>query len=102
MRFAISGLSRRGGRAKAMEVCAFVRGCKGDLERLVPHIRDLGKKQAVTAQSLQKIEDVCYAIVVRGSEFDLPPEMIDDIIVQTISSVGSGGGHAAVQHEDDP
>lgn len=29
MRFAISGLSRRGGRAKAMNVCAFVRSCKG-------------------------------------------------------------------------
>lgn len=28
MRYAISGISRRGGRKKASEVCAFVRGCK--------------------------------------------------------------------------
>jgi predicted translin family RNA/ssDNA-binding protein len=28
MRFAISGITRRGGRAKAMEICAFVRECK--------------------------------------------------------------------------
>ena len=28
MRFAISGIARRGGRKKASEVCAFVRGCK--------------------------------------------------------------------------
>lgn len=28
MRFAISGISRRGGRSKATEVCAFVRRCK--------------------------------------------------------------------------
>jgi len=28
MRFAISGLAKRGGRKKASEVCAFVRGCK--------------------------------------------------------------------------
>ena len=28
MRFAISGISRRGGREKASDVCAFVRDCK--------------------------------------------------------------------------
>jgi predicted translin family RNA/ssDNA-binding protein len=28
MRFAISGISRRGGRSKASDVCAFVRRCK--------------------------------------------------------------------------
>ena len=75
MRFAISGIARRGGRAKANQVCAFVRNCKAgrhsspvlflfselgywlDFERLTPYVRDLSKKQAVTAQSLEKIED---------------------------------------------
>lgn len=28
-----------------------------DFERLTPYVRDLSKKQAVTAQSLEKIED---------------------------------------------
>jgi hypothetical protein len=28
MRFAITGISRRGGRSKASDVCAFVRRCK--------------------------------------------------------------------------
>jgi predicted translin family RNA/ssDNA-binding protein len=28
MRFSISGLSRKGGRRKALEVCAFVQSCK--------------------------------------------------------------------------
>ncbi|KAF5312706.1 hypothetical protein D9619_003374 [Psilocybe cf. subviscida] len=57
MRFAISGFARRGGRQKASEVCAFVRGCRSDFERMTPYIRELGKKQAVTVQSLEKIED---------------------------------------------
>ena len=77
MRFAISSIPHRGGRAKANEVCAFVRNCKAgthiltacicekpqadffntDFELFVPHIRDLRKKQNVTSQSLEKIED---------------------------------------------
>ncbi|CAA7258794.1 unnamed protein product [Cyclocybe aegerita] len=88
MRFAISGISRRGGRAKAVEVCAFVRGCKADFERMSPYIRDLRKKQIVTAQSLEKIEDAAYAIAVRSSEYDLPPELLDDIVAQSISNYG--------------
>ncbi|EGO03646.1 hypothetical protein SERLA73DRAFT_175199 [Serpula lacrymans var. lacrymans S7.3] len=89
MRYAISGIARRGGRAKAGEVCAFVRHCKADFERLCPYVRGLSKKQVVTAQSLEKIEDAVYAIVVRGSEYDLPPEMLDEVIARTISSFSS-------------
>ncbi|KAJ3513734.1 hypothetical protein NLJ89_g2783 [Agrocybe chaxingu] len=88
MRFAISGISRRGGRAKAVEVCDFVRGCKADFERMSPYIRDLRKKQVVTAQSLEKIEDAAYAIAVRSSEYDLPPALLDDIVAQSISNYG--------------
>ncbi|TFK41337.1 Translin [Crucibulum laeve] len=83
MRFAISGISRRGGQKKATEVCAFVRGY---FERFTPYVRDLSKKQSVTSQSLEKIEDVAYAIFVRSSEYDIPPEMLDDIVAQSISS----------------
>ncbi|KAJ2920351.1 hypothetical protein MD484_g93, partial [Candolleomyces efflorescens] len=85
MRFAISGLSRKGGRKKALGVCAFVRSCKSDFELFTPHIYELRKKQAVTANSLEKIEDTVYAIVVRSSEYDLPPEMLDDIVAQATS-----------------
>lgn len=86
MRFAISAIGRRGGRAKASEVCAFVRTCKADFERMTPYVRDLSKKQAVTAQSLEKIENAAYAIAVRSSEYALPQEMLDDIVAQSISS----------------
>ncbi|KAG5733059.1 Translin-associated protein X [Termitomyces sp. T112] len=86
MRFAISAISRRGGRATAIEVCAFVRACKADFERVTPYIRDLSKKQTVTAQSLEKIEDAVYAIVVRESEYALPQEMLDDIVAQSVST----------------
>lgn len=86
MRFAISGLSsHKGGRAKAAQVCAFVRACKAgelndhslrrriplhnlnlrricslDFEQYTVFVPDLRKKQAVTAQSLEKIEDGSY------------------------------------------
>ncbi|KAJ3533734.1 hypothetical protein NMY22_g7214 [Coprinellus aureogranulatus] len=92
MRFAISGLSRKGGRKKATEVCAFVRSCKADFEMFTEHNRDLRKKQYVTASSLEKIEDTVYAIAVRSSEYDLPPEMLDDLVA-TISSQNASRRH---------
>ncbi|KAF8203232.1 Translin [Pholiota molesta] len=109
MRFAISGIARRGGRNKAQAVCAFVRGCKADFERMTPYIRDLKKKQSVTTQSLEKIEDAAYAIMVRTSEYDLSPEMLDDIVVQSISSyrdtgrqpAGRGRGDRMSDDDDD-
>jgi hypothetical protein len=33
-----------------------------------------------------------YAITVRTAEYDLPPEMIDDIIARHMSGYGAGGG----------
>ncbi|KAH9835787.1 Translin [Rhodofomes roseus] len=92
MRYAISSISRRGGRSKANEVCIFVRGCRADFEGLTPHFRELRKKQQVTSQSLEKIEDVAYAIAVRSSEYDLPPELLDDIVERTVAEAGFGGG----------
>lgn len=75
-----------------------------DLERLTPYVKELSRKQHVTAQSLEKIEDgktVCllkvsvwteqiftaaYAIVVRGSEYELSPERLDDIVAMSVST----------------
>ncbi|KAI0322293.1 Translin [Amylostereum chailletii] len=91
MRFAISSISKRGGRTKASEVSAFVRGCKADFEGLTPYVRELSKKQAVTSQSLLKIEEAAYAIAVRSSEYDLPPDLLDDIVSSAVSGRGHGG-----------
>lgn len=76
MRYAISAISQRGGRTKAKDVCVFVRACRAgrdgfhaaaprklnetcdpDFETFTPYYRELRKKQSVTSQSLQKIED---------------------------------------------
>ncbi|KZT74853.1 Translin [Daedalea quercina L-15889] len=92
MRYAISSISRRGGRSEANEVCKFVRGCRADFEALTPYFRELRKKQQVTSQSLEKIEDVAYAITVRSSEYDLPPELLDDIVERTVLEAGFGSG----------
>ncbi|KAF5374852.1 hypothetical protein D9758_000075 [Tetrapyrgos nigripes] len=107
MRFAISGFSRRGGRSNALDVCAFVRNCKAgklrcllaalsllrltsfisaDLERFTPYVWELNKKQAVTAQSLMKIEDAAYTAVVRSSEYDLSPDVLDDLVNSYLSN----------------
>ncbi|PIL29628.1 hypothetical protein GSI_08265 [Ganoderma sinense ZZ0214-1] len=90
MRFAIGAISRRGGRQKANEVCNFVRNCKADFEALTPYFKELRKKQYITGQSLEKIEDAAYAVAVRTSEFDLPPEMLDDFVAQTVSRTTDG------------
>ena len=88
-----------------------------DFERMTPHIHDLSKKQSVTSQSLEKIEDgstccliyhetiyselsflAAYAIAIRSSEYDLPEDMLEDIVAKSISGLGvgsagrSGGG----------
>ena len=97
---------------------------------MTPYIPDLRKKQVVTAQSLEKIEDskfvrllqiltsgffytsfliyhpcflisgfffclllAAYAIVVRSSEYDLPKEMLDDIVAKSISKFTGNDGH---------
>ncbi|KXN83588.1 Translin-associated protein X [Leucoagaricus sp. SymC.cos] len=101
MRFAISGLSsHKGGRAKATQVCAFVRACKADFEQYTPFVPDLRKKQAVTGQSLEKIEDAAYTIVVRSSEYDLPPEILDHIVAQSISMFSDRSHKRARAFED--
>ncbi|KAJ7139786.1 Translin [Mycena epipterygia] len=100
MRFAISNIARRGGRPKASQVCAFVRGCKSDFEAFTPYVRDLAKKQSVTANSLEKIEAAAYAVAVRGSEYDLPPEMLDDLVAQTTAKFNMGDGPRRERDEE--
>ncbi|EKM83452.1 hypothetical protein AGABI1DRAFT_110113 [Agaricus bisporus var. burnettii JB137-S8] len=86
MRLAISGLSaHQSGRMKATQVCAFVRACKAEFENYAPYVPNLPKKQKVTAQSLEKIEDAAYTVVVRSSEYELSPEALDDIVSQATS-----------------
>ncbi|CDO70268.1 hypothetical protein BN946_scf184942.g68 [Trametes cinnabarina] len=85
MRFAIASIPRRGGRQKASDICSFVRACKADFEGLTPYFKELRKKQTVTSQSLEKIEDATYAVVVRTSEYDMPQDLLDDLVAQTVS-----------------
>lgn len=35
---------------------------------------------------------MAYAIAVRSSEYDLPPELLDDIVERTVTEAGFGGG----------
>ena len=75
MRFAITAISKPGGYSNTCRVCDFVRNCRAglsvlpqilpqeclsfspDFEGFTPYVANLAKKQAVTAQSLLKIED---------------------------------------------
>ncbi|KAL4243083.1 translin family protein [Abortiporus biennis] len=101
MRYAISAISQRGGRSKASEVCSFVRNCKADFESMTPYFRELRKKQNVTSQSLEKIEDAAYALAVRSSEYDLPPEILDDLVQRAIINTTSGDGKRKRDREDE-
>ena len=40
--------------------------------------------------SVTSVSSVAYAIAVRSSEYDLPPELLDDIVERTVSAAGSG------------
>lgn len=145
MRFAITAIARRGGRQKAGEVSDFVRHCKAgeymslslscrlriritltpflsdinpwtDFDGFTPYVKNLGKKQAVTAQSLMKIEDgashsntristsgaltkfihsfvrssvAAYAIAVRASEYAGSEDILEDIVERCVLDVRS-------------
>ncbi|KAI0004135.1 Translin [Russula compacta] len=86
MRLAISSISKPNGRMKASQISLFVRGCKADFETLTPYINELYKKQAVTTQSLRKVEEAAYAIVIRSSEYELSPPMLDHIVSEVVLS----------------
>jgi hypothetical protein len=103
MRFAINTIPRKGGRVKATQVCTFVRACKADFELFTPYLRrELRKKQAVTASSLQKIEEAVYAITVRTAEYDLPPDMLDDIAARHMLTIThENRGRREVDDEED-
>ncbi|KAG8856974.1 hypothetical protein FRB91_011964 [Serendipita sp. 411] len=85
MRFAITSIARGGGRAKAEDVCSFVRKCKADFERFTPYVRELSKKQQTTKQSMQKIEEANYAVKLRLAEFQSSPDLLDDIAKRSIT-----------------
>ena len=83
-----------------------------DFETFTPRIRDLDKKQRVTSQSLHKIEEgarrayaphssghdillsflAAYAIAVRSSEYNVSPELLDDVVSRHISGLNAYGG----------
>lgn len=135
MRFAISGISRRGGRTKANEICAFVRNCKaGGYTNLdsrsfsewcfLARFRAL---DSLCTRSFQETSCNCtvprkdwrwwfinfrlfklglliipylaaYAIAVRGSEYDLPQDILDDMVAASISAFSTSGyGHSELR-----
>ncbi|KAF8610483.1 Translin [Ceratobasidium sp. AG-I] len=69
MRLAISTITKRGGKDRALHISNFVRKCIADFETFTPHTRDLVKKQNETASSLRKIEDALYTIRIREYEY---------------------------------
>jgi len=70
MRLSITAIgAQRSSLADLLAVCNLIRGWYADLEYLTPSVRELRKKQDVTAQSLQKIEGAAYSLSVRGAEY---------------------------------
>jgi len=98
MRLAINSIGN-GNHEQALEVCQFLRSLKGEYNIItVTHKSQLGRKMEVMRSSLLKVEDACYAIRIRGSEY--PPEMYQDIIrVHQAGYEEGDGGEGA--YEDD-
>jgi len=72
MRLAITSIgTQNASLSDVLQVCSSVRAWYSDLEGLTPFVRELRKKQDVTAQSLHKIEDAAYSLSVRGAEYGL-------------------------------
>jgi len=72
MRLTITSIgTQHTGLSDILAVCALVRAWYADLEALTPLVRDLRKKQDVTAQSLHKIEAAAYSLSVRGAEYGI-------------------------------
>ncbi|CAG8751423.1 16862_t:CDS:2, partial [Racocetra persica] len=78
MRYAINSVGK-GDHDRAIKVCQFLRDIKIDFEILKIHTRSpLGRKMDAMRQSLSKVEDACYALTIRGSEY--PKEFYQHIV----------------------
>ncbi|KZP00823.1 Translin [Calocera viscosa TUFC12733] len=106
MRYAISAITTRGGRARARELCDFVRDCRASFEAFAPQIRGMDHKQKTTTNSLRKIEDATYAMSIREHEFGASPDRLDALVSQYMSGYGQdrgweGGGRGSRSDEQD-
>ena len=74
MRRAISNISTRPGHAIAMDICTSLRQIQASFQQIyIPYSmfgfpKDLASKIEVMKQSVTKVENACYNVVVRGSE----------------------------------
>eukprot|EP00794_Sanderia_malayensis_P020405 gene20405-22418_t len=78
MRMCINCLGN-GEQEKSQEICSFLRTIHDESLKLSgKDFRDLGQKIRVMKQSMQKVENVCYAVSLRGKE--VPKHMLIDLI----------------------
>ncbi|RIB22709.1 Translin [Gigaspora rosea] len=78
MRYAINSVGK-GDHDRVIKVCQFLRDMKTDYDILKVHPKSpLGRKVDTIRQSLSKVEDACYAITIRGSEY--PKEFYQHIV----------------------
>jgi hypothetical protein len=52
----------------------------------------LHKKQEITNQSLQKIEDAAYQVALRRQEFAGREDVLGEMVKRGLASAGGGGG----------
>ncbi|CAG8459988.1 9512_t:CDS:2 [Diversispora eburnea] len=64
---------------RAIKICKFLRDIKSGYDILkIPKRDPLNKKMEIMHQSLIKVEDACYALIIRGSEY--PKEFYQHIV----------------------
>lgn len=100
MRFATNAVGQGDTGIVVKQVLALTRQLRNALDPFVPLLRDLGKKQTVTNQSLQKIEDILYAITVRSAEFGSDPQALREMVRRTLASSSASNARNARDGEE--
>ncbi|CAB4478972.1 Translin [Rhizophagus irregularis] len=86
MRYAINSVGK-GDHDRALQVCKFLRSLKSDYDLLkVSGYSLLGRKLDGIKTNLAKVEDACYALTIRGSEY--PKEFYQHIVSEHARNYG--------------
>lgn len=97
MRFATNALgsnSRQDPTQVVASILSLLRQIREALDPFIFLVRDMGKKQLVTIQSMKKIEDLSYQLSIRTSEFGGDQKVIREMLKRALDG-GSGGREEA-------
>ncbi|KAL7409598.1 Translin [Mrakia frigida] len=76
----------------ALKTVEFVRTMKAQFDPLISLVPGLYKKQEITAQSLQKIENAAYQVALRRQEFKGREDLLGEMVKRGLAAAANEGG----------